>query len=136
MTGEPSFSDRPTILVVDDTSDNLTLISSLLKDIYRVKVANNGEKALRFIQGGSQPDLILLDIMMPGLSGYDVIKELKENPQTREIPVIFLTAMTDSAEEKKALSWARPTTSPNLSRPDCAGTGQNPIAEQGGDQVS
>jgi putative two-component system response regulator len=103
MTGEPSFSDRPTILVVDDTSDNLTLISSLLKDIYRVKVANNGEKALRFIQGGSQPDLILLDIMMPGLSGYDVIKELKANPQTREIPVIFLTAMTDSAEEKKGL---------------------------------
>ena len=98
-----SFSDRPTILVVDDTPDNLTLISSLLKDAYRVKVANSGAKALKFVQGDNKPDLILLDIMMPGLSGYDVIKELKANAETRGIPVIFLTAMSDAADERNGL---------------------------------
>lgn len=98
-----SFSDRPTILVVDDTPDNLTLISSLLKDAYRVKVANSGAKALKFVQGDNKPDLILLDIMMPGLSGYDVIKELKAHAETRGIPVIFLTAMSEAADERKGL---------------------------------
>jgi putative two-component system response regulator len=97
------FSARPTILVVDDTADNLSLMSELLKDIYKVKVANNGEKALKYVQGDHKPDLILLDIMMPGLSGYDVIRELKANPDTRSIPVIFLTAMSAAEDEKKGL---------------------------------
>ena len=97
------FTNMPTILVVDDTPDNLTLMSSLLKDLYKVKVANNGEKALKYVQGGSKPDLILLDIMMPGLSGYDVIRELKINPETRSIPVVFLTAMSEAEDEKKGL---------------------------------
>lgn len=97
------FSARPTILVVDDTTDNLTLMSELLKDLYKVKVANSGEKALKYMQGEHKPDLILLDIMMPGLSGYDVIRELKANPETRKIPVIFLTAMSAAEDEKKGL---------------------------------
>jgi putative two-component system response regulator len=97
------FSARPTILVVDDTADNLSLMSELLKDIYKVKVANSGEKALKYVQGDHKPDLILLDIMMPGLSGYDVIRELKANPDTRSIPVIFLTAMSAAEDEKKGL---------------------------------
>ena len=97
------FNDRATILVVDDTPDNLSLMSALLKDTYKVKVANSGEKALRYVQGDSKPDLILLDIMMPGLSGYDVIVELKGNRETRDIPVIFLTAMSAAEEEKKGL---------------------------------
>jgi len=97
------FSERSTILVVDDTPDNLSLMSALLKDTYKVKVANSGDKALRYVQGDSKPDLILLDIMMPGLSGYDVIQELKSNSDTRDIPVIFLTAMSAAEDEKKGL---------------------------------
>ena len=62
-----SQNEKATILVVDDTPDNLIFISGLLKDDYRVKVANNGEKALTIAQSGNPPDLILLDIMMPGL---------------------------------------------------------------------
>ena len=98
------MDEKPTILVVDDTPDNITLISELLKDAYKVKVAINGEKALKQTQGEGKPDLILLDIMMPGLSGYDVIRELKGNSETKNIPVIFLTAMSDVADEKAGLA--------------------------------
>ncbi|MDP3023356.1 MAG: two-component system response regulator [Sulfuricurvum sp.] len=94
---------RPSILVVDDTTDNLTLISALLNDFYKIKVANSGEKALKYLEGDSNPDLILLDIMMPVLSGHDVIRRLKSNPKTRDIPVIFLTAMSEPEDEKKGL---------------------------------
>jgi len=102
-TNSLDFSERATILVVDDTPDNLTVMSELLKDTYKVKLANNGEKALKYVQGDTKPDLILLDIMMPGLSGYDVIVELKANPETHNIPVIFLTAMSAAEDEKKGL---------------------------------
>lgn len=102
MTHDHELSYWATILVVDDTPDNLSLMSELLKDTYKVKVANSGEKALKYLQGeGKLPDLILLDIMMPGLSGYDVIRELKANPETRAIPVIFLTAVSAPEDEKK-----------------------------------
>jgi putative two-component system response regulator len=94
---------RPTILVVDDTPDNLTLMAGLLRDHYRVQVANSGEKALKLLESGQRPDLILLDVIMPGLSGYDVCTALKNNPSTRDIPVIFLTAMTATNEEKRGL---------------------------------
>ena len=97
------FTEKATVLVVDDTPDNLSLMSGLLKDAYKVKVANNGEKALKIAQSDSPPDLILLDIMMPGLSGYDVIVELKSDARTRDIPVIFLTAMSELEDEKKGL---------------------------------
>lgn len=88
---------------MDDSTDNLTLMAELLKDLYTVKVANNGEKALKYLQGETLPDLILLDIMMAGLSGYDVIRELKSIPRTRDIPIIFLTAMSAPEDEKKGL---------------------------------
>ncbi|HEX5329216.1 two-component system response regulator [Sulfuricurvum sp.] len=94
---------RPSILVVDDTADNLTLMSALLNDSYKIIVANSGEKALRYLHGAAKPDLILLDIMMPVKSGYDVIRELKTDPKTRDIPVIFLTAMSAPEDEKKGL---------------------------------
>ena len=97
------FSRRAVILVVDDTADNLSLMSGLLKDKYKVKLAINGEKALSIARGTEQPDLILLDIMMPGLSGYEVCKILKDDPATRDIPVIFLTAMIGTEDEKKGL---------------------------------
>jgi len=97
------FTQKPTVLVVDDTPDNLSLMSGLLKDLYKVKVANNGEKAIKIAQATEPPDLILLDIMMPGLSGYEVCEILKKDPATRDIPIIFLTAMTATDDEKKGL---------------------------------
>ncbi len=99
----PDFTERTTILVVDDTPDNLALMSSLLKDAYKVKVANGGEKALRIAASDSPPDLILLDIMMPGMDGYEVCRRLKRDPGTMNIPVIFLTARSEVADEKKGL---------------------------------
>src|SRR6185369_6754374 len=95
-----NFADRPALLVVDDTPDNLTLMSSLLKHDYKVKVANSGEKALKIAGGDSPPDLILLDIMMPEMDGYEVCQRLKADPKTRDIPVIFLTALTLEDDEK------------------------------------
>jgi putative two-component system response regulator len=97
------FSNQPTVLVVDDTPDNLVVMSSLLKGSYKVRVANNGERALKFARTEPRPDIILLDIMMPGLSGYDVIRELKSDPHTRHIPVIFLTAMSEIEDERLGL---------------------------------
>ena len=90
---------RPTLLVVDDTPDNLVLMSNLLKDRYVVKVANNGEKALKIVRTGEPPDLILLDIMMPGLSGHEVAQQLMADSKTRDIPVIFLTALASEEDE-------------------------------------
>ena len=98
-----NFYDLPTVLVVDDTPDNLTVMSSLLKGHYKVRVANNGERALKFARSEPRPDIILLDIMMPGLSGYDVIRELKSDVATRHIPVIFLTAMSSAEDERLGL---------------------------------
>ena len=95
--------DRATLLVVDDTPDNLSLMSGLLKDLYRVKVANNGEAALRIIGSAAPPDLVLLDVMMPGMDGYEVCRRLKDNPATRDIPVIFLTAKSDPDSEQRGL---------------------------------
>jgi putative two-component system response regulator len=97
------FIEKATVLVVDDTPDNLSLMSSLLKDDYKVKVANGGEKALKIAQSDNPPDLILLDIMMPGIDGYEVCQRLKSDPATRDIPVIFLTAKSEVEDEKKGL---------------------------------
>jgi putative two-component system response regulator len=98
------LNKKATILVVDDTPDNLILMSELLQNTYIVKVANCGTKALKFIEEGGKPDVILLDIMMEGLSGYEVIKELKLNEKTKDIPVIFLTAMNALGDEEKGLA--------------------------------
>ncbi len=104
MESQQSVHPAATVLVVDDTPDNLMLIADLLKDLYRVKAANSGEKALRLLQGDPLPDLILLDIMMPGLSGYDVAEQLKHDTRTRNIPIIFLTAMAATEDEIRGLS--------------------------------
>jgi len=103
MELELDFAEKKTVLVVDDTPDNLSLMSSLLKDDYKVKVANGGEKALKIAATNPQPDLILLDIMMPGMDGYEVCQHLKSDPATRDIPVIFLTAKAEVEDEKKGL---------------------------------
>lgn len=103
MSAPKEYPARPTILVVDDTADNLTLMSGLLKDHYRVRAANSGEKALKMVKAETPPDLILLDIMMPGMSGHDVIRRLKADRETRDIPVIFLTAMGAVEDENAGL---------------------------------
>jgi len=96
-------ADKATILVVDDTPDNLALMMDLLKDTYKVRLANSGERALKMLAGSPPPDLILLDIMMPGMDGYEVCQQLKSNPATRDIPVVFLTAKTEVEDERRGL---------------------------------
>ncbi len=98
-----NITEKATILVVDDTPDNLSMMSNLLKEDYHVKVANGGEKALQVAMSDSPPDLILLDIMMPGMDGFEVCRRLKRDPQTQNIPVIFLTAKSEVADEQKGL---------------------------------
>jgi len=96
--------DKPTILVVDDTPDNLTLVSNLLKGDYRVRVAISGEKALKIALSENPPDLILLDVMMPVMDGYEVCQQLRSNALTAHIPIIFLTAKSEVEDERKGLS--------------------------------
>lgn len=94
---------RPTVLIVDDSPDNISLLCSLLKNAYRTRVATEGETALRLASDGSPPDLILLDVVMPGIDGYEVCRRMKENPRTADIPIIFLTARTDIDDERHGL---------------------------------
>lgn len=95
--------EKSTILVVDDTPENLILMADLLQESYKVKVVNHGEKALKIAQSDSPPDLILLDIMMPEMDGYEVCKRLKANPKTKDIPVIFVTAKNEVMDETQGL---------------------------------
>jgi putative two-component system response regulator len=95
--------DKYCVLLVDDTLDNLTLMAGLLKHRYKVRIANGGAKALAMVRGEAPPDLILLDIMMPIMSGHEVCRQLKADPATRHIPIIFLTALTSTEEEKRGL---------------------------------
>ena len=101
MTDAGTFIEKPTVLVVDDTPDNLSLMSGLLKDKYKVKIANNGERALKVVMTGTLPDIILLDIMMPVMDGYETCRQLKANPETKDVPVIFLTAKAEVEDEMK-----------------------------------
>ncbi|MYZ51341.1 MAG: two-component system response regulator [Burkholderiales bacterium RIFOXYC12_FULL_65_23] len=103
MDTDTKHPEPATILVVDDTPANLSLMTGLLRDEYKVKAAIDGEKALRIAQSSPAPDLILLDIMMPGMDGYEVCRRLKADPATRDIPVIFLTAKSGVEDEKMGL---------------------------------
>lgn len=91
------------VLVVDDSPDNIELLSEVLRDDYRVRVATSGEKALKIVYSDEPPDLILLDIMMPGLSGLEICRRLKTNPDRRRIPIIFVTAMGSTEDEQRGL---------------------------------
>ena len=93
--------ERATILVVDDTPDNLIVMNRLLEQDYKVKIATNGEKALRISAGEAPPDLILLDVMMPGLDGYEVCRRLMADDRMRHIPVIFQTAKSEVEDEQR-----------------------------------
>ncbi|CAM3842760.1 two-component system response regulator [Roseateles saccharophilus] len=93
----------PTVLIVDDTPQNIALMTGLLKDNHLTRVATSGERALQAAMLAPLPDLILLDIMMPGMDGYEVCRRLKADPALQHIPVIFLTARTDAGDEQRGL---------------------------------
>ncbi|MDD5400674.1 MAG: diguanylate cyclase [Sulfurimonas sp.] len=93
----------PTILIVDDMAANIAILSDLLQSSYKIKIAKNGQRALDIARGKEKPDLILLDIEMPQMSGYEVCKKLKDSSDTRNIPVIFVTAKNDTTDEEYGL---------------------------------
>jgi len=92
------------VLIVDDTPENIQVLMGTLKDQYAIVAAVNGEKALKLAVSDPQPDLILLDIMMPGMDGFEVCRRLKDDPATRAIPVIFLSALDDTTNKVKGFS--------------------------------
>ncbi len=94
---------QPNILIVDDVPENLSVLGELLQPTYRVRAANSGARALQIANSPPPPDLILLDVMMPGMDGYQVLRELRDNATTRDIPVIFVTAMDGTDDEEKGL---------------------------------
>ncbi len=94
---------RKTILVVDDAPANLDLVVGLLKDSYKVKAALNGIVALKIAQSPAPPDLILLDIVMPGMDGLEVCQKLKENSQTSAIPVVFLSGQAGEEDCERGM---------------------------------
>lgn len=96
-------SPKQIVLVVDDTPENIMVMTSILRDQYQVKAATNGIKALSIAQSANPPDIILLDIMMPDMDGYEVCDQLKSNQVTNDIPVIFVTAMGQEEDETKGL---------------------------------
>jgi len=101
---DPNQAKKDVVLVVDDTPDNITLITQILKNECRIKAATGGQKALAIARSENPPDLILLDIMMPDMDGHEVCRQLKADPRTAEIPVIFLTARADVEDEKIGFS--------------------------------
>lgn len=107
MAREPGSAEPgatiTTILVVDDEPANLTVLMQLLRPVYQVRAANSGENALSAATSEPRPDLILLDIMMPGMDGYQVLERLRHHPVTVDIPVIFLTAMAGTDDEERGL---------------------------------
>tara|TARA_R110002167_G_scaffold234682_1_gene439960 strand:- start:490 stop:1557 length:1068 start_codon:yes stop_codon:yes gene_type:complete len=102
-TIEPSL-DKPTLLIVDDTPQNIDVLVASLSDEYTIKVALNGLKALAIAATNPRPDIILLDVMMPDMDGYEVCKRLKESPMTAKIPVIFVTAKHDIKDEERGFA--------------------------------
>jgi PleD family two-component response regulator len=98
-----SRPEKPLILIVDDTPTNVRVLAEALRKDYRIKVANGGQAALDLIASQGVPDLILLDIMMPTMDGYEVCRRLKEDPATKNVPVVFVTAKADIMDEEIGL---------------------------------
>lgn len=99
-----SNKERPRILIVDDAPLNISVLVGLLKSDYKTLVAKDGEQAFTRVFAEQQPDLILLDIMMPGIDGYEVCRRLKSDPRSKHIPIIFVSAMSETGDEEKGLA--------------------------------
>jgi sigma-B regulation protein RsbU (phosphoserine phosphatase) len=93
--------EKKVVLLVDDEAANIQIVNSILKDEYKVRVATSGFKAMELVSATPVPDLILLDVVMPGMDGYEVCTRLKTSPETRDIPVVFLTGQTEATDETK-----------------------------------
>jgi adenylate cyclase len=113
----PSAGTLASILVVDDTPENVDVLAGVLNPLYHVKVALSGEKALRIARSETPPDLILLDVMMPELDGYEVCRRLKADPATQDIPVIFVTARSEVEDESRGFEMGAVD---YLTKPICA----------------
>ncbi len=96
-------AQKQTVLIVDDSRTNIMTLAELLQKHWTVRVANNGKAALRIAFSKIQPDIILLDVMMPEMDGYEVCRQLKGAPETKDIPVIFVTAMSQVEDEEYGL---------------------------------
>ena len=96
------MTERKTILIVDDTPTNISLLSGLLKHAYKTQIATTGQKALQIACSDNPPDLILLDIMMPEMDGYEVCRQLKADERTRDVPIIFISALDEILDKVKA----------------------------------
>ncbi len=92
------------ILIVDDAQPNIAVLIQILKADYKLVPVINGEKALKFAQGGNPPDLILLDVMMPGMDGYEVCRIIKSDENTKDIPIIFVTGNVTDEEREKGMA--------------------------------
>lgn len=106
MTGpaeDGPAANRSLVLIVDDVHENLHGLMNILRDDYAIAAATSGDKALALARRQPQPDLILLDIVMPGMDGYEVCRRLKADPRTSQIPVIFLTSLSNEEDEKRGL---------------------------------
>ncbi|PKO69083.1 MAG: hybrid sensor histidine kinase/response regulator [Betaproteobacteria bacterium HGW-Betaproteobacteria-14] len=102
-TAGTSADSRPVVLIVDDSKSNLAFLCHILGQEYEVLSAQSGERALEIAVGAPKPDLILLDVVMPGMSGYDVLTGLRNTPETCDIPVIFTTGLDSTVDEEKGL---------------------------------
>ncbi|GDY26034.1 HD-GYP domain-containing protein [Agarivorans sp. Toyoura001] len=97
------MENRATVLIVDDTPENIDVLAGILREDYKIQVARNGDMALKIVSKANKPDLILLDIMMPGIDGFEVCRRLKDDLTTRHIPVVFVTAKISPADELHGL---------------------------------
>lgn len=95
--------DKPKILVVDDVPENIHTLKNLLKENYNIVATTQGKKAIELVQKDLSIDLIILDIIMPDMDGYEVCKILKTNEQTKNIPIIFVTSLNDLENEEKGI---------------------------------
>ena len=102
-SAELNPKSQKTILVVDDTPENLTVMGEILMPFYSVRVASSGQRALAVMKSSQRPDLVLLDVMMPEMNGYQVIDKIRSAPETADIPVIFVTALGSSEDETHGL---------------------------------